>query len=292
MLSKFDDYPIHQIPAPIAHVATGDRNAYDRYWFNGYQDDGEFYFGIGSAIYPNLGIMDCGFSIVRGGEQHAFHCSRRAPREPTDVEIGPFRIEILEPMRRLRFSLAPNETGIGADLLFTARTAGIEEGRQTAYRGGPRLTMDVTRFAQFGRWEGEITYAGETVTVEPARVYGTKDRSWGVRPVGPARPRPGPAAARRGPGLLPLGAAALARPVHALRRLRGPLREHVAPRRGDPARSTTGPRTSPAATTPPPRRWPASATTSTTSPAPGGPGPPASRSSGGRASARRSTSSR
>jgi hypothetical protein len=192
VLSKFDDYPIHQIAAPIAHVATGDRNAYDRYWFNGYQDDGEFYFGIGSAIYPNLGIMDGGFSIVRGGEQHAFHCSRRAPREPTDVEIGPYRIEVLEPMRRLRFTLAPNETGIRADLLFTARTAGIEEGRQTAYRGGPRLTMDVTRFAQFGRWEGEITYAGETVAIDASRVYGTKDRSWGVRPVGPADPGPAP----------------------------------------------------------------------------------------------------
>ena len=84
---------------PIAQPATGDRNAYDRYWFNGYQDDGEFYFGIGAALYPNLGILDCGLSIVRDGEQHAFHASRRAPLEPTDLDIGPFSIEILEPMR-------------------------------------------------------------------------------------------------------------------------------------------------------------------------------------------------
>ena len=46
---------------PIAQPATSDRNAYDRYWFNGYQDDGEFYFGVGAALYPNLGILDCGF---------------------------------------------------------------------------------------------------------------------------------------------------------------------------------------------------------------------------------------
>ena len=187
MLSKFDDYPIHQIAAPIAHTATGDRNAYDRYWFNGHQDDGEFYFGIGSAIYPNLGIMDCGFSIVRGDEQHAFHGSRRAPLEPTDVNIGPFSIEILEPMRTLRVTLDENETGISCDLTFTARTSAIEEGRQTTSRG-PRLVMDVTRFAQFGRWHGEIRYAGETVKVDATRVYGLKDRSWGVRPVGPADP--------------------------------------------------------------------------------------------------------
>jgi hypothetical protein len=188
VLSKFDDYPIHQIPAPIAHPATGDRNAYDRYWFNGHQDDGEFYFGLGNAIYPNLGITDGGFSIVRHGEQHAFHCSKRLGPEPTDVEIGPFRIEILEPMRSLRFTLDENETGISADLVFTARTGALEEGRQTAYRGGPRLIMDVTRFAQFGRWEGWIRYAGHEVTVDPSRVYGLKDRSWGVRPVGPPDP--------------------------------------------------------------------------------------------------------
>ncbi len=197
MLSKFDDYPIHQIPAPIAVPGTGDRNAYDRYWFNGYQDDGEFYFGIGSALYPNLGIMDCGLSIVRHGEQHAFHGSRRAPKEPTDVTIGPFRIEILDAMKTLRVSIDENDTGIAADLVFRARTAPVEEGRQTLHRG-PELVMDVTRFAQFGRWEGQITYDGQTVEIDPNRVYGTKDRSWGVRPVGVPDPGHAPAAGGAG----------------------------------------------------------------------------------------------
>jgi len=40
VLSKFDDYPIHQTSQPIATPVSGDRNTYDRYWFNGYQDDG------------------------------------------------------------------------------------------------------------------------------------------------------------------------------------------------------------------------------------------------------------
>jgi hypothetical protein len=183
VLSKFDDYPIHQTSQPIAVPATGDRNAYDRYWFNGYQDDGEFYFGIGAALYPNLGILDCGLSIVRDGEQHAFHASRRAPLEPTELQIGPFEIDVLEPMRRIRVTVDDNETGISAELTFTARTACVEEGRQIRHQG-PRLTMDVTRFAQFGKWEGEIRYDGKSVRIDPAHVYGTKDRSWGVRPVG------------------------------------------------------------------------------------------------------------
>ncbi len=193
MLTKFDDYPIHQTPEPIAQPASSDRNVYDRYWFNGYQDDGEFYFGIGSAIYPNLGIQDCGFSIVRGDEQHAFHASRRAPSEPTECEIGPFKLEVLDPMKRLRMVLDDNDTGISGELDFTARTACVEEGRQRSHRGR-QLQMDVTRFAQFGRWEGEIRYAGETVRIDQTRVYGTKDRSWGLRPVGPPDPAGAPQA--------------------------------------------------------------------------------------------------
>lgn len=183
MLSRFDDYPIHQTPEPVAQVATSDRNAYDRYWFNGYADDGELYFGIGMAIYPNLRILDCGFSIARGGEQHAFHASRRAPLDPSETQVGPFRIEIVEPMKQLRVHLEPNDTGISADLLFTARTACIAEGRQTLRRER-RVMMDATRFTQLGRWQGEIRYPGHTVRIEAARVFGTKDRSWGVRPVG------------------------------------------------------------------------------------------------------------
>lgn len=183
MLSRFDDYPIHQTSEPIAHPATSDRNAYDRYWFNGYAGDGEFYFGIGAALYPNLGVMDCGFSIVRDGVQHAFHASRRAPKEPSRIEVGPFRIEILEPMKRLRVTLDENETGIACDLEFIPRTANVQEGHQRAMRAG-RVMMDATRFDQFGHWKGEIRYDGRSLAIDPRRVYATKDRSWGVRPVG------------------------------------------------------------------------------------------------------------
>jgi hypothetical protein len=167
----------------VAHPASSDRNVYDRYWFNGYADDGEFYFGVAMGLYPNRGVLDCGFSIVRDGEQHSFHGSRRAPGEPGDLSVGPFRIEIVEPMRRARVTLEPNDTGIECDLLFTARTACVEEGRQTL-RQGTRTVLDMTRFAQFGRWQGEVKYAGKTLAIDAARVLGTKDRSWGIRPVG------------------------------------------------------------------------------------------------------------
>ncbi len=190
MLTKFDDYPIHQTPEPLAVVATSDRHSYDRYWFNGYQDDGEFYFGIGAAVYPNLGILDCGLSIVHEGEQHSFHGSRRAPKERSEIEVGPFKIEIIEPMMSLRVTLDDNETGISADLLWIPRTASFAEGFQRSTRSPTTAArhMEATRFNQFGNWQGEIRYAGKTVEIDPTRVFGTKDRSWGIRPVGDPAP--------------------------------------------------------------------------------------------------------
>lgn len=195
MLSRMDDYPIHQVAQPIAHPASSDRNVYDRYWFNGYQEDGAFYFGIAAGLYPNLEILDCGFSLVIDGEQHAFHASRRAPREPTDISVGPFRIDILEPMKSLRVTIDDNETGISGELLWIPRSANLEEGHQHLRQRIGR--MEAVRFCQFGRWQGEIRYAGRQLKVEPARTPGTKDRSWGVRPVGDPAP-PGAPPTRAG----------------------------------------------------------------------------------------------
>ena len=90
-------------------------------------------------------------------------------------------------MRRIRVAIDDNDSGISADLTFTARTACVEEGRQIRNHGR-RPIMDVTRFAQFGKWEGEITYDGTTVPIDATRVYGTKDRSWGFRGVGSPDP--------------------------------------------------------------------------------------------------------
>jgi hypothetical protein len=188
VLNLFDDYPVHQTPEPIAHPATSDRNVYDRTWFNGYAADGAYYFGIGMAIYPHRDILDCAFSVIeRNGRQHCFFGSRRAPRERTEMHCGPFRIEILEPMRRARVVLDDNPTGIACDLTFSARSAAIEEMRQTFYTG-TRRTMDATRFDQFGRWAGEVRHPDGGFTVRDAICHGTKDRSWGVRNLGGVEP--------------------------------------------------------------------------------------------------------
>jgi hypothetical protein len=183
MLSPFDDYPIHPGADPIAHPATGDPNHYDRYWFNGHQKDGDFYFGAAMGHYPVRGVIDAAFSIVLDGVEHSVFASGSMPLDRSTA-IGPVRLEVVDPMRTIRYVVEPNEHGISCDLTFRHTTVAIEEPRQRIVSPEGLLVMDHTRLTQWGTWEGTVTVDGTEVRIDPSQVPGTRDRSWGMRPVG------------------------------------------------------------------------------------------------------------
>ena len=57
MLTKGDDYPIHQTPEPIAYAGS-DRNFYDRYFFNGYSPDGRDFYATVSRTFVADPVRD------------------------------------------------------------------------------------------------------------------------------------------------------------------------------------------------------------------------------------------
>lgn len=181
MITSFDDYCIHQTTEPVARPSTSDKNFYDRYWFNGFDAEATFFFEIGFGLYPNRRVMDGHFSVAFDGRQVAFHGSRRAPKDRRETEVGPMQIEVVEPMRQIRVTLAPNEHNIECELLFTAASIPHEEPSSTMFDDG-HLIMHTTRFTQMGFWTGHFTIDGQRFEVNQA--YGTRDKSWGVRPVG------------------------------------------------------------------------------------------------------------
>ncbi|MBU6232621.1 MAG: hypothetical protein KJS64_00030 [Acidobacteria bacterium] len=182
MLLPEDDFPLHQAPVPLAHSMGGHPNAYDRFWFNGLADGA--FFAVALGLYPQRGVIDGAFAVVEDGIQRSVFTSDALVDRRTHV--GPLSIEIVEPLRVNRITLRDNDFGLRADLTYRALTATIEEPRQTMYDGS-RIFMDVTRATQMGHWEGWIeTPAGRR---DINGVVGTKDRSWGVRPVG--EPLPG-----------------------------------------------------------------------------------------------------
>ncbi len=183
MLTHFDEHLIHQTPEPLAHVATGDRNFYDRYFFNGFSRAGDLMFGAALGLYPNRQVMDAAFSVVCDGRQHTVRASRLAPAERADTTVGPIAVAVEEPLHTLRVRISDNDFGLTGDLRFRARTPAIEEPRFT-HRIDGRLFLDYTRYTQFGSWDGWLEVDGKRIVLDDATILGTRDRSWGIRPVG------------------------------------------------------------------------------------------------------------
>lgn len=184
MLSAFDDYPIHQASLPVALTATSDPNHYDRYFFNGYHRDASVYFAAAMGLYPNRHVADAAFSVIIDGEQINVHASRRAPADRASAtQVGPITVEVIEGLKTLHLTVDSPEHGVRADLRFDHRTAAIEE-PHFFRRSGQRVVFDYTRLTQFGSWTGWIEVDGRRREVSPNQYWGSRDRSWGVRPVG------------------------------------------------------------------------------------------------------------
>ena len=75
MLGPLDEYPIHQVPQPIAWPGSSDRNFYDRSYFNAHDRTGNIFLVSGIGYYPNLGVKDAFVLIRRGDTQTAVHVS-------------------------------------------------------------------------------------------------------------------------------------------------------------------------------------------------------------------------
>ena len=193
VLSRADDFPIHQTPEPIAFSGT-DRNFYDRYFFNGYAPDGSGFFALAFGVYPHLDVADAHFSFIRDGKQYSLHATTELNMERMTLRVGPIAIEVVEPLQKLKVTIDESE-GIAGEFTFDARASAIAEPR-FIHRFGPRAFMDYSRMTQNGHYAGWVSLDGVRAEMAPGTI-GTRDRSWGVRPIGardqqamPAHPVP------------------------------------------------------------------------------------------------------
>jgi hypothetical protein len=183
--TPLDEYPIHQTPLPMARVASSDQNFYDRCYFNAHDRSGELFLITGLGTYPNLGVIDAYAVLRRGDTQHAVRFSDALAERGTDAAVGGYRVEVLEPLHRIR--LVCDGAELGFDLTWEGSFPAILEQPHTLLTGN-RVTLDASRFAQVGTWSGTLTVDGADVAVDPDTWVGTRDRSWGIRPVGQQAP--------------------------------------------------------------------------------------------------------
>ncbi|MFB7163521.1 hypothetical protein [Streptomyces sp. NPDC056242] len=179
-----DEYPVHQVPLSMKHVATGDRNAYDRCIFHLVDPTGEFLLILGLGVYPNLGVIDAYATLRVGDTLHAVRASD-ALRDDTRMElaVGPLRIQVERPLKDfiLTCEADPDDPdGLSYEIIWAAAFPALWEPHHTQRRGG-RLTLEGRRFVQAGRCDGRLRIGGREVSLDGWT--GTRDRSWGVRPV-------------------------------------------------------------------------------------------------------------
>ncbi len=193
MLSPLDDYPVHQISEPMRFVGTSDRNFYDRYYFNIHGAAGvhgtadELFAVIGVGQYPNLSVADAFVSVLWGDDHRVVRSSKTLGADRMDPSVGPIRVEVQKGLERVRVIVEPNEWDVELDAVYDGFSEAHLESRHFD-RQFTRVTFDSTRFAQVGGWTGTLRVGEREVTLAPDRYWGSRDRSWGVRPVGEAEP--------------------------------------------------------------------------------------------------------
>lgn len=178
-----DEALTHQIAATFARVAQSDRAWTEKVWAMAAAADGSLSIAFGLGKYTNRNVMDAFAGVSRGTEQWTVRASRRLAPEPERTGVGPIAYEVLEPLRRVRLSLAANDV---VPIAFDVEVVGVvapsvEEHEVHTSRSRYRIDAEVVRFHQIGVAVGWVEVDGARTTVDEQGWVGARDRSWGVR---------------------------------------------------------------------------------------------------------------
>ncbi len=185
MLHPLDEFPVHQTPHSMSQLGTSDKNFYDRCYFNAHDRSGDVFVITGLGTYANLGVIDAYATVKLGDTVHTARFSDAMSTDRMHQQVGPYRIEVLEPLQKIRVVCDGDDHGVGLDLTWEGSFPAVEE-EPHVISNGFRTILQSTRFAQLGTWTGEVRAGGQTLAVEPSTWLGSRDRSWGIRPVGDA----------------------------------------------------------------------------------------------------------
>jgi hypothetical protein len=182
-LTAHDENFDHQTSLPHMMVSSSDPNWRERYWFSlQHVERRDFILSGGFGKYPNKDVLEGCIMVRHEDRQWNLRVSRALLPEPGTMAVGPLSVEIVQPFRALRFRLEENDSEMAFDLLWTSDwPAFLEERHFEVSRG--RVTHDIIRYIQLGRWQGEVQVAGKSFDFTAATGWGERDHSWGIRPM-------------------------------------------------------------------------------------------------------------
>ncbi len=173
----------HQIVDTFATLAESDMAWTEKIWTSIARIDGSLQIDFGLGKYQNRGVVDGFGGVSRGREQWTVRGSRELRSAPEHAGVGPLHYEIIDPLRRVRVRLEPNDVlPISFDVELSGVTPPFFEDRNLVRnRQSQRIDINVIRYHQGGWASGSVTVDGETHDVRPEEWFGFRDHSWGVR---------------------------------------------------------------------------------------------------------------
>ena len=181
MFTAQDDLIGHQLPTTFDQLDNSDPAWMERLWYTGHPAPaGDVVFDIGLGYHPNRNVMDAFAGVAVPGRQWNFRASRQLRPDPLTTRVGPLSITVVEGLRQHRLVLAENESGIRFELTFHGTLNPHEEKAHLRRRDG-RVTENMARGQQFGRYSGWLEFDGRRIEVALDNWLGQRDHSWGVR---------------------------------------------------------------------------------------------------------------
>lgn len=184
MITRYDELFCHQTVSTFDRPGTSAREWTERCWMQVHDKAGRAHLATGFGYYPNRNIMDAFACFTIEDRLHYIVRASRELRPDIDVfQVGPFRYECVEPLRRVRFSLGENEWGLSFDVEAEGVSPMFEEVAQTQVSRG-RVKEDIKRIVQSGRPSGWIRAESQTFKPDHESWVCERDRSWGIRLAG------------------------------------------------------------------------------------------------------------
>ncbi len=175
----WDEYFIHQLPRTLDTVSDSERSWSDRCYFNTHSPDGRMLLTSGYGNNPNTQSAHGYFKIALADGRHwDLDAIRRCSADRGDLYAGPMRWTCVEPLERWTIELAPNASGIEAELHYESR-APMWELLPITIRKNGRTIVDMTHIKQPARYTGWVSLDGERISVDG--FDGGRDRTFGVR---------------------------------------------------------------------------------------------------------------
>jgi hypothetical protein len=182
-ITAADELLCHQTPETFATIAHADISWTEKLWGSLFARDGSLQVDVGIGKYHNRNVIDMFAGISRGKEQLTVRASRQLDLDPDRVGVGPLDYEVLEPLRKVRFTLRENHMlPIRFDLVVTGVLPPFLEKKDVQREAqGFRIQSDLLRYHQSSTISGTVWIDGERIEVRDEEWFGFRDHSWGVR---------------------------------------------------------------------------------------------------------------